>query len=203
MTTRSRSRKKGKGAEDARERVLQAAEELFNEFGYTSVTVQDIARKLGIKAASLYYHAPGGKEELFVMVLERSLARHKQGVDDAIARAGTDLRDRCREIIGWFLSQGPLGFLRLLMSDLPGLEGDNATRLKQLAEDSLIQPLCRIFEEAAESGNIRTAQPRLMASSLLSMVDGIWYAATIQGNADTEELASGYVDVLIDGLRPR
>lgn len=203
MTTRSKTKKKAKSGEDARERVLQAAEELFNEFGYTSVTVQHIAKKLGIKAASLYYHAPGGKEELFTMVMERSLARHKAGIEAAVADAGTNLRDRCVAVINWFLSQGPLGFLRLLMSDLAGLESTNAQHLRDLADSSLSQPIVRIFEDAAERGEIRASQPRLMASSLLSMVDGIWYTASMQADADKQTLAAGYVDVLIDGLRPR
>jgi len=183
-------------------RVLEAAEQLFNELGYASVTVQDIARKLGIKAASLYYHAPGGKEQLFMMVIERSLARHRQGILEAIDGAGPSLRDRCRAVIVWFLSQGPLGYLRLLMSDLPGLDGENAAHLRALAESSLIEPLAKLFEDAAERGEIKAPKAELMASSLLSMVDGIWYAATIQG-ASAEDLADGYVDVLIDGLRPR
>jgi len=137
------------------------------------VTVHHIARKLGIKAASLYYHAPGGKEELFVMVLERSLARHKQGIEDPIKNSGNDLRARCRGIINWFLSQGPLGYLRLLMSDFAGLEPETSKRLRSLTENSLIQPICGLFEEARERGEIEVSQPQLMAGSLLSMVDGI------------------------------
>ena len=183
-------------------RVLEAAEQLFNELGYASVTVQDIAAKLGIKAASLYYHAPGGKEQLFVMVIERSLAKHREGILTAIDSAGSDLRARCRAVIVWFLSQGPLGYLRLLMSDLPGLDDKHAEHLRELAQTSLIAPIAALFEGAADRGEIKAPKAELMASSLLSMVDGIWYAATIQG-ASAEELAEGYVDVLIDGLRPR
>ena len=201
MQTKQRKPKK---EEDARERVLQTAESLFNEYGYTSVTVQHIAKKLGIKAASLYYHAPGGKEELFVMVMERSLARHREGIRQALAGADSDLRSRCCAVIGWFLSQGPLGYLRLLMSDLAGIEPLTAQRLRNLSHDCLMRPICHIFEEAAKNGEIGESQPEILASSLLSMVDGIWYASTVQQSSLTmQEMAAGYIDVLLDGLRPR
>ena len=196
--------RKSKRTEDARERVLQAAETLFNEFGYTSVTVHHIAKKLGIKAASLYYHAPGGKEELFVMVMERSLTRHKKGIEEAIEGAGPDLRERCKAIIGWFLSQGPLGYLRLLMSDLAGIEENLASRLRNLTRESLTLPIVRVFEDAREVGEIETGHPELLAGNLLSMVDGIWYASTIQqSDSSMDEMASSYIDMMLNGLRPR
>lgn len=191
--------------EDSRERVLAAAESLFNEFGYATVTVQDIARKLGIKAASLYYHAPGGKEELFVMVIERALHRHREGIREALETSAENLRRQFHGIVTWFLSQGPLGFLRLMMSDLPGLAPENANRLRRLSDESLIQPILALLDQAVARGEIQPpAQPHLLASSLLSMVDGIWYASTVQlPDKGPEALIDGYVSMLVDGLAPR
>jgi len=206
MVSKAKTGKNKKGsAEDARERVLAAAESLFNEFGYTAVTVQHIAKKLGIKAASLYYHAPGGKEELFVMVIERALNRHHQGIENALQEADENLRHQFRGIIAWFLSQGPLGFLRLLMSDLAGLAPENGERLRRMADESLIQPILNAVNGAVARGEIQAPeQPQLLASSLLSMVDGIWYASTVQTpDMSKDALIDGYVNVLIDGLAPR
>lgn len=50
---------------EAHERVLYAAERLFAECGYHTVTVKDVAKAAGIHHASLYHHAPGGKAQLF------------------------------------------------------------------------------------------------------------------------------------------
>jgi AcrR family transcriptional regulator len=50
---------------DSTQRVLDVAEGLFIDRGYHAITLRDIADELGIKQASLYYHFPGGKEELF------------------------------------------------------------------------------------------------------------------------------------------
>ena len=44
-----------------------------------------------MKPASLYYHAPGGKEELWNRVIDRAMKRHKAALTRAAAQAGTNL----------------------------------------------------------------------------------------------------------------
>jgi AcrR family transcriptional regulator len=62
------------------------AQQLFAARGYTSVTLKDIADRLGIKQASLYYHFPGGKEDLFVEVMIHHLEQRRQGLEQIIGR---------------------------------------------------------------------------------------------------------------------
>ena len=72
---------------DPRQRVLDAAEALFLERGYTAITLRDIADDLGLKQASLYYHFPEGKEQLFMTMSERLFDRHAHGLNAAMAAA--------------------------------------------------------------------------------------------------------------------
>jgi AcrR family transcriptional regulator len=186
-------------------RVLDAAEALFNELGYNTVTVQLIAKKLGIRAASLYYHAPGGKEELFTEVIKRSLSRHQKGIEDALADTpDDDLRAQCLAVVTWLLSRGPLGFMRLLMSDMVGLERATADELVQMAYQNLLEPIMEMFSAAQDRGEARESQPHLLAGSLLATVDGIWYASQVVGAPRTaEQMAEEYISILLDGVRPR
>ena len=55
-----------------RERILDAAEALFAEHGLAGTAVRDIARDVGLTAASLYNHF-SGKQELYEAVLERGV----------------------------------------------------------------------------------------------------------------------------------
>ncbi len=57
---------------DTRERILDAAEELFAERGLAGVSMRDIAGRVGFTVASLYNHFPG-KEALYQAVLARGL----------------------------------------------------------------------------------------------------------------------------------
>lgn len=60
------------GSAATRERILDAAEALFAENGLAGTAVRDIARDVGLTAASLYNHF-AGKQELYEAVLERGV----------------------------------------------------------------------------------------------------------------------------------
>jgi len=60
------------GTVATRERILDAAEALFAENGLAGTAVRDIARDVGLTAASLYNHF-AGKQELYEAVLDRGV----------------------------------------------------------------------------------------------------------------------------------
>ena len=80
----------------ARERVLDVAEALFQERGLARVTMRDVADALGMRQASLYHHAPGGKAQLYREVFERMIDHHKAGLEAAVRSAGPEVRARLR-----------------------------------------------------------------------------------------------------------
>ena len=73
----------------ARESLINAACELFRARGYEGVGVAELLEKSGAPRGSLYFHFPGGKEEIGVEALKRvgvSVAAqfrdlHESGVD--------------------------------------------------------------------------------------------------------------------------
>src|SRR5690348_6377925 len=91
-----------------REQILKVAEELFSKRGFAAVTLRDIAAAVGMRHASLYYYAPGGKEALFVEVMRRSFHRHREGMAQAIADAGDDFSDQMNAVSTWIISQPPM-----------------------------------------------------------------------------------------------
>ena len=52
------------------ERILDAAEQLFAEYGYHAVTVKDVAKQIGVSPTLLHYHF-NGKESIFEAVWAR------------------------------------------------------------------------------------------------------------------------------------
>ncbi len=77
---------------EARELLLDAADRLFARKGFAAATLRDISAELGVTHAALYYHFPGGKEDLFAAVMERSALHHGAGLAAAIAASAGDLR---------------------------------------------------------------------------------------------------------------
>lgn len=60
----------------AREQILRTAFELFHEWGYKGVSMEDIASKIGMKKANLFHYYPT-KDELGVAVVD-SVVHHLQ-----------------------------------------------------------------------------------------------------------------------------
>lgn len=89
--------------ESGRERITDAAAELFLQRGYAQTTLRDIAAAVGIKAGSIYYHFDS-KEEILLDVLQRGIAV----MEDAFRRAAeadtADASERIRAHIHGHLS---------------------------------------------------------------------------------------------------
>lgn len=59
-------------ADSTQEKILDAAEVQFAEFGYDGTTLRQIAQKVGIKEPSIYAHF-AGKEAVYGAVIDRAL----------------------------------------------------------------------------------------------------------------------------------
>jgi len=187
---------------DARERVLRAAETLFFQRGYKGVKMKDIAEKVDIRQASLYYHFPS-KEKLFVTVTERVFERHRQGLQQAIDSAGLDLRVQLHAVTGWFLSQQPINFLTMVHAETPALSDEYKQHLSLISYQSVFDPIVQAFIRARERGQIRDVKPETLAGFVLSIIDGINYASSLPEAPPKQEMADDMVSVLLDGLQPR
>jgi AcrR family transcriptional regulator len=63
------------------ERILDAAEDLFAEQGYSATSLGDVADRVGIRSPSLYNHFRN-KEALYEAVLERLLAEFSEPLEE-------------------------------------------------------------------------------------------------------------------------
>ena len=63
------------------DRILDAAETLFSQYGFAGASVRDIADKVEITPASLYNHFPG-KLELYEAVIARGLAPLRDAIQE-------------------------------------------------------------------------------------------------------------------------
>jgi AcrR family transcriptional regulator len=188
---------------DAKQRVLDMAEHLFMEKGYAGITLRDIADALGIKQASLYYHFPDGKEQLYVEVIGRVFDRHRAGLDQAVTAAGPDLRAALRSVADWFASQPSINFLGMMYADLPALSTEAAKRVSETAFYAMYTPLSAAFVAAQDRGEIRAVFPALLAGYFISLMDGITFSLTQQTQVPRSLMAEEAIALMLDGLRPR
>jgi AcrR family transcriptional regulator len=188
---------------NAKQRVLAVAEQLFIQRGYAAITLRDIANALGMRQASLYYHFPEGKEQLFVAMATRVFERHQKGMQQAIAKAGDDLFDQLQAVAAWFGSQPPLNLLGMMHADMPVLNPAHTAQLTQVVHQAMFIPLRQMFMAATVRGAIRTVHPDLLAGCFLSLMDGLRYGESRPGAPPRQVMVDEIIRLLLDGLRPR
>jgi AcrR family transcriptional regulator len=74
------------------ERILDAAEELFAEYGYHGFTLKDVAARVGVSSTLIHYHF-SGKESIFEAVWARKVPASTQNRLDALRRYAEEAGD--------------------------------------------------------------------------------------------------------------
>lgn len=188
---------------EARERVLVAAEQLFAEKGFGPVTLRQIGAKAGLNHSSLYHHVPGGKEDLYVEVMERSFARHRAGLSAALAEAAPQLRAQLHAAADWLLSQPPMDLVRMEYVDMPELSQAHVQRLSEGAYEALQVPVELALAAAQARGEIAHDDFALISGGLVGMIQSLYAVSEAVAGKSRPSMAHGLIDVLLDGLRPR
>src|SRR5690242_12197411 len=187
----------------AYERVMDTAEKLFARRGYNAVTLRDIATEIGIHHTTVYHHVPGGKEQLYIDVVERNLAHHRRGLTDAIEDAPPDIRSQLRAIADWLLSQPPMDLVRLVYSDLPSIDLAQAERLSRIAFETMLVPVEAILRSARDQGVIEYEDLILAAGTFIGMIESLYAVPQRPEMKSKQTMAYEMVDILLNGLRPR
>lgn len=192
---------------DTKQRVLNVAEALFMERGYSAITLRDIADALEIKQASLYYHFPDGKEQIFTAVAGQVFTRHQVAIEAAIesvtGKPETRLADRLGVVLVALLELPPMNLTSLMHADMPVLTEKNRACLTRQAHDSIFAPLRNIFAASQAGGEIRDVDVDIITGAFLSIIDGLRFRQTQVNPMPVAKMAEQLVDVLMDGLRNR
>ncbi|MBU47756.1 MAG: hypothetical protein CL920_03580 [Deltaproteobacteria bacterium] len=160
---------------DARERVLQAAEELFHEKGYSAVSMNDIAKTLDMQKASLYHHIPQGKEQLFVEIVSRKFKRHGDGLNNAIHHAGTHIEQKLLAVAGWLSQNAPLSLLPLMQNDMPAVSRESQQKIDAVVFQNLWFPIMQVFVDAQRNDEIKQTHAAILTGVFVSLMDGLTY----------------------------
>lgn len=196
----------------SRERVLECAERLFMERGFQAVKLRDIADELGVRTASLYYYFPGGKQDMFLAVLDAAMDRYYAGLEAAVREADGGFEAELDAAAQFFLSQPKIDFFRMLESDLDQISPEERGAVAMKMHRSLQGPVMDAFRRAfpARPGDAPGGSefprgrpmPELFAGSFLAIVQGIHHLrAEFDIPVTKPQMASQMSRILAAGLR--
>lgn len=84
---------------DRRERIVQAADSLFNHYGMEKTTMEDISRESGIPRATIYLEFPGGKEDILMASLERHLSQVVHNMRELVRNSRAGRLETLKQVI--------------------------------------------------------------------------------------------------------
>lgn len=160
------ARTTGSTAEGTRTRILKAACELFEQRGFAGTSIRDLAVRVGMTKAALYYHFPS-KEE----VLEAVLAPFMEEIDRIIAATASGQWTRAElvaRLVGQMNEQGD--FLGAVLSD-PSVKHAMFERLGMQARMTSLLRVLAGSDEPTALLRSRCAVGALM-SGILASSDG-------------------------------
>jgi AcrR family transcriptional regulator len=185
------------------ERLLDTAENLFIEKGYSAIKLKHIAEKMGVRESSIYYHFPKGKEALFVAVMKRTFARHQHGIQEALRQSSDDWVAQLLAIATWLLSQPPLDVMRMSASDLPAIDAQVATEIEETIYESVNLPIRHILENAVAQNRAQIADCDLIAGVFVSMIASLDVIKGDWNPRSKTEMAEILIHSWVQGLGKR
>ncbi len=179
---------------------MEIAEQQFMRLGYQSVRLRNIADALDIKTASLYHHAPGGKEDLYLQVVERALKLHQEGLSRALENAPKDLESQLTAAMDWLYSRPRVSLTRMV-DEMGNLSEQTQKRLAQATYESIFKPLERAFVLAQPSDPELATSPELLCGAVLVLLDACRQAQDAGlTSTPAPHLARSLIKVLVRGI---
>lgn len=204
----SNGRKRSAGFE-TRERIMDVAETHLGGGGYLGVSLEEVAKEVGVSKPALYYHFPQGKEELFIAIADRALEHHREGLERAIADHDSGAA-KLRAVARWLMSESnqdhPMDELRDLTKFV---SEQHQVKLAEGFFGSLYGPIHRAISSAVESGEFSENSPELLTWAFLSLLSGMLQVNNIPAGPSLPEatrtaqgMADGTVDLFLNGVLP-
>jgi AcrR family transcriptional regulator len=193
------------GDRETRQQILDAARELFLARGYKGVSMKEVAEEVQVTSAALYYHFPGGKQELFFCIIQMMLEEWTRGALLATTQEH-GLRARLTRLTQYLLTL-PIDRFSILARDIHENVLDRDTRrvaLEQL-QDVFVQHVTDLFQQAIDAGEIGQEIPATVLATIyegmsISLLRSQHLALGGTEHYDAGQLAGFVVSVLLKGI---
>lgn len=161
-----------------RNTLIQAALKLFRRRGYAGVGVSEILLETGLPKGSLYYHFPGGKQQL----AEEAIRSADQIITEKIKACFTCASSFADGAVALCREIGRLAFDGKELSGCPVMSvaqaaGDKENGLQKAIQDVLAGWTNQIADHATRLG---AADSKNSAALLLMNIEGAWLIAKVQ-----------------------
>lgn len=181
------------------EQISAVACRIFRERGYHATSMRVIAAALGWQPAALYYYYPS-KEDLLFSIMETAVDTLTAYVREHVDRDAS-APDQLRQAITAHVTliAGHLDELSVFLHEMKSLEPRRREILQ--GKSARYEHIFRdIIQDGIRSGQIADVDPRLARYLILSACNWIYNWYRPDGSYRPGEIASGFSNMILDGL---
>src|SRR6266496_1489446 len=195
-----RAKKSDGNGQFTRNRVFEAAAEVFHRKGYDNTSMSDVAAAAGLTKAGLYHHV-SSKESLLFTVLdsgldltESSVVKPLEEISDPLERLKMMidlhlrlvLEERNLEVTG-------------LLHECKTLSSADQTRISRRKKE-YVRMTTRLISDVLKKYDVKGVNPKVAAFALLGMLNWTyqWYSAS--GSNTREEIVGSFQQIFLQGI---
>ena len=176
VQARGRQKASTAGTDEKRERILQAAEALFDRQGYAHTTMEQIVQQLGVTKPYVYYYFHN-KQEIFETLCWRPSVACFTAMDfpeDDLRPAHTKVAEGMERLIRATIEHHPAAFFPYREPQV--FRPEYLAMQKKLA-NHFYDRMCALMEEARADGMLDFKETRLTALAACSLPGFLyhWY----------------------------
>jgi AcrR family transcriptional regulator len=189
----------------SRERLLDAAVQVFARDGYSGTSIDRIAAEAGLSKGAVYWNFVS-KEELFFALLDERIDRRIRALFDMTAAAPVGQAMEARVSVGLSAVLEQERELVVLFHEYSAMAVRDPRLRERYVERNVMlrNGLARVFEarvEALEWSPAVGAQE--LATAVIALADGLSIEQLTEPEVVTEELLGEILSLILDGLAAR
>jgi TetR/AcrR family transcriptional regulator, transcriptional repressor for nem operon len=186
-----------------RKRIVEAAAPIFNERGYAGCSMQDVMEVTGLEKGGLYRHF-SSKEELAAEAFAYALSQAVKTRTGDVAHINGSIEKLLYIVERFVETPSPMrGGCPLMNTAIDADDGNPVLRnlvFKGIRDWKL--RLEKIIEEGLRRGEIRKGtQPRRIANTLVSSLEGALMISRLEGSRTALKDARATLEEMLDGIR--
>jgi AcrR family transcriptional regulator len=184
----------------ARDRLVDAALDLFQREGFHATGIDRILARAGVAKMTLYNHFRG-KDDLILAAIRRADERFRNWFIREVERRATDPRERLRVLFEVLAEwHGRPEFLGCVFGGAASEFADSENPIHSACAEHKRLLRQWIRSVCAEAG---ATDPDELARRLCLLMDGATSQAAVCGACDAAKVAGTIAEQLIDGAIPR
>lgn len=184
-----------------RQEVMDVAAREFAQRGYHATSIDDLIAATGLTRGGLY-HYTDSKQALLFGVLDELMDPLLEQARAIVEQPGTPEQHLRRLVRAWVAHVAAhLDHMVVFHRERATLEADPRWEQVRRARRAFERLLAGVLERGQADGSLRMDDPQLVLLALLGMVNHTPQWLRPHGRLRPEQVADGFCDVLLDGVR--